>query len=117
MIVSLSLSSQFSFADEPILLPPDGGQQTPPSQPHVRSIMPTASATISETELVVYLDYSVGDATITVYDTDNNVVYEETVDTTSTYEVIIPVVNWDPGDYMITVSYGSTTQRGYFNLY
>ncbi|MHB9140320.1 MAG: DUF3244 domain-containing protein [Paludibacter sp.] len=117
LITGLVLSAQFSFASDPILLPPDGGQKTPPSVPNVMTtLLPSASATISDTELAVYFDYSVGDATITVYDADNNVVYQETVDTDSTSEVSISVGNWFAGDYMITVTYGSTTQRGYFSI-
>jgi hypothetical protein len=58
----------------------------------------------------------VGDAVITVYDANNNVVYQETVDTDSTTEVFIPVTNRTAGDYVITVTYGTTTQRGYFSI-
>ena len=116
LIAVLIFSSQLSFADDiPILLPPDG--TTPqPRQPNLPYIIPSASATISDTELAVYFEWSVGDATITVYDSDNNVVYQETVDTDTNYEVYIPVDVWLTGDYMITVTYSSLTQRGYFSL-
>jgi hypothetical protein len=118
-IAGLILSAQFSFAVDPVpvLIPPDdGAPSTPPTHPSSFTMMPSASATISETELAIYFDYSVGDAIITVYDADNNVVYQETVDTDSTTEVSIPVSNWLAGDYMITVTYESTTQRGYFSI-
>ena len=116
LIAGLVFSAQFSFADDPILLPPDGTPKEPPAQPRSLTMEPSASATISETELSVFFDYSVGDAIITVYDADNNVVYQETVDTDSTLEVSIPVSSWSAGDYMITVIYGNTTQRGYFSI-
>lgn len=115
-IAGLFLSAQFSFASDPIQvpIPPDGGQKTPPSVPDAMTMEPSASATISELDLMVYFDYSVGDATITVYDASNNVVVQETVDSTSATS--ISVSNWATGFYMITVTYGSTTQRGFFSI-
>lgn len=118
LIAVLFCSAQLSFAGDavPILLPRDGGQKTPPVQP--QSLIPEASATgtISDTELAVYFGYSVGDATITVYDATNNVVYQATVDTDVSSAVSIAVSSWATGDYMITVTYGNTTQRGYFSI-
>jgi hypothetical protein len=116
-IAGLILSAQFSFAVDPIPvpIPPDGG--TPPDPGRLNPVMIcSASVTISDTELAVYFDYSVGDATITVYDASNSVVYQETVDTNSTSAVSIPVSNRGTGDYMITVTYESITQRGYFSI-
>ena len=114
-IAGLILSAQLSFAtDTTVLLPPDGSPKTPPTVPNGLTMEPSASATISDLYLTVYFDYSVGDATITVYDADNNVVVQETVDSTSATS--ISVSNWANGDYMITVTYGSTTQRGYFSI-
>ena len=116
LVAGLVLSAQFSFAGDPILIPPDDSPKTPPSHPDAMTMEPSASATISETELDVYFEYGVGDATITVYDANNNVVYQEVVDTDSTSAVNIGVSNWATGDYMITVTYGTTTQRGYFSI-
>jgi hypothetical protein len=119
LIAGLIFSSQFSFAGTdpiPVPIPPDGSPDPGKIQPASVSFMPSASATINDTDLTVYFDYSVGDATITVYDASNNVVYQETVDTDSISEVSIPVNSWSAGDYMITVTYGTTTQRGYFSL-
>ena len=118
LIAGLMLSAQFSFAVDPIPvpIPPDGSPPPPPGQPDRMTIEPSASATISETELAVYFEYLVGDATITVYDAYNNVVYQETVDTDSTFATSIQVSSWIAGDYMVTVTYGTTTQRGYFSL-
>ncbi|MFT3754270.1 MAG: DUF3244 domain-containing protein [Paludibacter sp.] len=110
------LISQFSFATNPVPIPIDDSPTPPPGLPNSMTIEPSASATISDTELAVYFDYSVGDATITVYNGSNQVVCQETVDTNSTTEVDIPVVAWDSGTYMITVTYGTTTQRGSFQI-
>ena len=118
LVAGLVLSAQFSFAGDPgpILIPPDGTPPPAPGQPDMMTQEPSASATISDTELDVYFEYGVGDATITVYDANNNVVYQEVVDTNSTSAVNIGVSNWATGDYMITVTYGTTTQRGYFSI-
>jgi len=117
-MAGLLFMTQLSYATEPmpIPLPPDETPEEPPTQPHSGTIMPLASASINDTELAVYFEWSVGDATITVYDTDNNVVYQETVDTDTIFEVYIPIDIWLTGDYMITVTYNSLTQRGYFSL-
>jgi hypothetical protein len=72
------------------------------------------SATISETELSVYFDSSVGDATVTVYDADNNAVSQETVDTDSTSEVFIATDAWTSGNYTIKITYQTTTLSGEF---
>ena len=118
LIAVLICSAQFSFAFDtvPILLPPDDGQQVPPAQPRMPIMEPSATGTISDTELAVYFGYSVGDATITVYDANNYVVYQATVDTDVSSAVSIAVGNWATGNYMITVTYGNTTQRGHFSI-
>jgi hypothetical protein len=117
LIAGLFLTLQLSFATDPVQvpIPPDNSPPPGPVKP-LSLIEFTASATISDTELAVYFEWSVGDATITVYDSDNNVVYQETVDTDTTSEVYIPVDIWLTGDYRITVTYNSFTQRGYFSL-
>jgi hypothetical protein len=117
-IAGLILSAQFSFAVDPIPVPIPPDNTPPPSPPTGLSptMEPSAWATISDTELTVYFDYSVGDAIITVYDASNNVVYQETVDTDVSSAASISVSNWATGDYMITVTYGNTTQRGYFSI-
>ncbi len=116
LIAGLVLSAQFSFATEPILLPPDNKPPDPPTPIMGMTMESSASATISDTELAVYFDYAVGDATITVTDASNNMVAQETVDTDASSAISISVSNWSAGNYMITVTYGTTTQRGYFSM-
>jgi len=114
ILLGLLFLIQFSFATDPIPLPTDG--RIPPPTPQRPTLMLPASASISDTELTIFFDWSVGNATITVYDSSNNVVYREVVDTYSTMEVYIPVDTWDSGKYTLTVVYGKTTQRGSFTL-
>jgi hypothetical protein len=118
LIAGLMLSAQFSFATDPVpvLIPPDNTPPPPPTPIMGMTTEPSASATISDTELAVYFDYAVGDATITVTDASNNVVAQETADTDASSAVSISVSNWSTGDYMITVTYETTTQRGYFSI-
>lgn len=116
LIAGLIFSAQFSFATIVVPIPKDGGQKTPPAQTNSLTQELSASATLDETALNVYFEYGVGDATVTVYDADNNVVAQEVADTESTSEVSIAVSSWATGDYMITVTYGTTTQRGYFSI-
>lgn len=85
----------------------------PGPKPHSLTFIPV-SATISETELSVYFDSPVGNANITVYDANDNVVSQETVDTDSTSEVFIGTDAWASGNYTIKVSYGTTTLSGIF---
>lgn len=118
VVAGFILSTQFSFAGEQtqVPIPPDDTPDSGGPRPTSMTIMPSATASISDTELVVYFEYSVGDAMITVTDANNQVVYQETVDTNSMTEVYVPVEGWLSGNYMITVTYGNITQRGYFNI-
>jgi len=117
------LISQLGFATNPVPIPPDGSPNDPPTTGNkamqkVSAISAvSASAEISDSELAVYFDWMVGNATITVYDVSNQIVYRETVDTNLSTEVYIPVDDLDSGTYKLTVTYGKTTQRGYFQLY
>ncbi len=76
----------------------------------------TVTAFISETELAVYFDSSVGNATITVYDANDNVISQETVDTDLTSEVFIAANAWTSGNYTLEITYGTTTLIGEFSV-
>jgi hypothetical protein len=118
LIAGFLLIPQLSIAADtiPVPIPKDGTPGDPPTHPDGMTQELSASAAISDTELAVFFENSVGDATITVYDAYDEIVYQETVDTYTTSEVYIPVGTWDSGIYTITVSYGTTTQRGSFAL-
>ncbi len=74
------------------------------------------SATISETDLSVYFEESVGTAIITVYNASNQIVDQEVVNTNNTTDVYIPVYLLANGNYTITISYGNTILRGVFDI-
>jgi len=98
--------------------------QYPGPRPRSLSVAP-ASTTTHETNLSVYLDSSVlglyldsftGTTTITVYDTYNQIIEQETTNATITPEVYIPVYLWDSGYYTLTVSDGITKQKTIFYI-
>jgi hypothetical protein len=93
LIAGLMLSAQFSFASDPIPIPKDDSP-LPEQGKYGMTQEPSASAILSDTQLDVYFEYSVGDVTITVYDAYNNVVYQETVDTDSTFATSTQVSNF-----------------------
>jgi hypothetical protein len=115
VIFIVFLSKAFA-GDNPIDLSKVPSPPPPPPIPTAPVFELPVSATISETQLSVYFEPTVGDATITVYDADNNVVYQETVDTDSTPNVFISSTNWSAGSYTITITYGTTSVIGYFEM-
>lgn len=84
--------------------------------PVILSLTYIPTATISESELSVYFEQSVATVTITVYNSFNQVVETVIVDTDMTSEVHIPAYLLDAGDYTLTVSYGTTIQKGVFQI-
>jgi len=103
------------FAGDPIDLTK---YPIPPPHPIPNSLTQElpVSATISDSQLSVYFETSVGDATITVYDESDQIIYQETVDTDSTSTVFISSSSWSAGNYSITITYGTTTLRGDFSI-
>jgi len=74
------------------------------------------TATIDEVDLSVYFDEPVATATVIVYNSFNQVVEQIVVNTNTTSEVHIPAYLLDAGDYTLTVSYGTTIQKGVFQI-
>jgi len=74
------------------------------------------SATVDETELAVYFEMSLGSALITVYDEMNQIVCQQTVDTSNTQEVYLSSSTWTTGNYTLTITYGTTNLTGDFQI-
>lgn len=90
---------------------------TPPPDPiPLSSEFFPVSATVDNQELAVYFEWSVGNATIAVYDSNNQVVHQETVNTDSTTELFVPTDFWASGNYTIKINYGTTYLIGEFTL-
>lgn len=109
LIVLLTSSIYASSTEINLTKIPDSKEPRPLSLTFIPVI-----ATINETTLSVYFDLPVGNATITVYDANDNVVAFETVDTSSTSEIFIATEAWASGNYIIKVDYGTTTLSGIF---
>jgi len=117
IIAGLFFFSQVSFASQPQQVPiPTDGSSDPGKIKPLSVEYVSASATISDIELAVYFDFSVGNAIISVYDLNNQLVFQEVVNTDFTVDKFIPVDAWQSGEYMLTVKYGNITQRGIFQI-
>ena len=103
------------FAGDIVLLPPDDGKKIPPTQTDNVTMTPV-TATEDNSELAVYFEEAVGDATITVYDASSQVVYQEVIDTDSQSAAIIDISAWSSGVYTLTISYGTTNLIGEFTI-
>ncbi|MDP4238807.1 MAG: DUF3244 domain-containing protein [Bacteroidota bacterium] len=123
-VVLLSVfPSQSAFADL-IIIRKDGGNSG--TQPNVLSTTRTLSlsyssvipvmADINGSDLTVDFSTTVGTAYVSVVDQNGNVVYQTSVDTFSTSEVIIPVDGLASGHYSLKIAYGSTKLIGNFQL-
>lgn len=115
IIAGFILIAQFSIATE-ITIRKDDVPSPPPIQPNGMTMLIPVSATIDATELAVYFEESVGDATITVYDDSSNVIYQEVVDNDASLEVFISSSTWLSGDYTLTITYGTTNLIGDFQI-
>jgi hypothetical protein len=115
-------SNQVVFAD--IIIRKD--DPAPGTSPNVYSSARTFSlsstslisvtADLIGTDLVVDFNSTVGTAFVSVVDNNGNVVYQTTVDTFSSPELVIPVDTFEKGKYSLKISYGSTKLIGDFKL-
>ena len=87
-----------------------------PPQPQSLTLNIPVTATEDNSELAVYFEEAVGDATITVYDASSQVVYQDVIDTDSQSAAIIDISTWSSGDYTLTISYGTTNLIGEFTI-
>jgi len=117
VIAGFLLVTQFNFGTNIIIRKDD---QSPPPQPMPNGVTLETdiplTATIDTINLAVYFEESVGDATITVYDEYQNVVYQGVTDTGSNPDEFISSDCWSVGNYSITISYGTTHLIGDFTV-
>ncbi len=87
-----------------------------PPEPQLDSFeMIPVSATEDNDELAVYFDEVVGDAIITVYDANNQLVFQDVIDTDSQSAAFFDISTCSSGDYTLTISYG-TNLTGEFTI-
>ena len=107
--------------DVPLKKNDDGGSTIPTAlvkRQFIRPITTTSAvfANLSDTELILSFNGSVGAAQITVEDEMGGIVYMYSLDTNSSSELVIPLDGWDNGRYRINISYGTTKLVGDFNF-
>ena len=118
LVSGLFITVQSTFATDttPVIIRKD--DPVPPTDPvpfSLESPIPV-SGTIDNVQLALYFDQSVGDAIIKVYDSANNLICQQTVDTSSSLEVLISSSNWNTGTYYVTITYGEANLIGDFEL-
>ena len=115
-------SNQVVFAD--ILIrkddPAPGGGSNIRAQAKTFSLSSVTSipvtADVVGSELFVDFSSTVGTAFVSIVDQSGSVVYQTSVDTYSTSELIIPIDVLSRGKYSVKISYGSTKLIGDFQL-
>jgi len=115
LIAGLIFTVQGLFATD-ITIRKDDPVPPPQPMPNFLTQGIPISATIDNTQLALYFDESVGEATITVYDVSNNVVSQETVDTNSSLSIFIASDSWGSGSYRVTINYSTTSLVGDFEM-
>jgi hypothetical protein len=115
LIAGFIFSAQMLFATD-VIIRKDDDPSTIPATTHSSVMMIPVSATVDDATLAIFFDWSVGIATITVYDAQNQIVYQGITDTYSTIEEKISVDSWESGDYTIKIVYGTTHLIGVFQL-
>lgn len=71
---------------------------------------------LSTTELYLNFTNTVGMATITVTNSNGTIVQQDLLDTDASNELNIPLDGYEAGVYTFTISYGSVTLTGNFEL-
>jgi len=114
-ICILIISSANVFSTE-IIIRKDNPIPLDPPRPNRMTMIYNVTATEDNSELAVYFEEAVGDATITVYDASSQVVYQDVIDTDSQSAAIIDISAWSSGNYTLTISYGTTNLIGEFTI-
>jgi len=122
MLLATALPFQNAFAVDVPLKKGDTGAGTIPSSSTLRvSSFRTVAITpvyadLSYTELTLNFNLPIGNALVTVEDEMGGIVYVYSIDTNSSSELIIPIDGWESGNYTLTITYGSKTLNGSFEL-
>jgi len=113
--LSFIVSNAGLFASEVIIRKDDPVKTIPPQPNRVETELPV-TAYEDGVDLFIYFEYPVGNATITIEDENQQIVYQCVVDTYTSDTAIIPIEYWDAGLYTIHISYGTTNLIGEFNV-
>jgi len=98
---------------------PLNNNSTNPSHSYPRartSILIPVTVDLSSNDLYLNFTSIVGIVNITITDSNNFIVYQESVDTNTENDLSIPIESWENGDYCIEITYGSIILTGDFTL-
>ncbi len=115
LILSFIVSNAGLFASEVIIRKDDPKDPIPPQPNRVETEIPVTGYE-DGVDLFIYFEYPVGNATITIEDENQQVVYQCVVDTYTSDTAIIPIEYWDAGFYTVHISYGTTNLNGEFSV-
>lgn len=111
----ISVQSTLATATTPVIIRKDDDEPHP-GLPNRGTLLLPVSGTIDDVSLVIYFEEYVGDALITVYDANDQVVYQTIADTENVLTEEISSSNWSAGDYYVTISYGDNNLIGDFTM-
>lgn len=115
LLSALLLSTAFTFTNA-LNIPLEKKRPTEvPTRPRAPMLIPL-TVDLSTTDLFLNFTSTVGIATITITDSNNSIVYQESINTDTNNVLTIPIDMWDNGNYSIEISYGSITLVGNFGL-
>lgn len=80
------------------------------------SVSYPVSADIIDSELGIFFSSSIGIATVSIVDSNGNVIDSATVDTSINTEVYLPVDGYESGSYQVKITYNSILLVGDFVL-
>lgn len=122
LICVFALPLQSLFAVDVPLKKDETGPGTMINSPALRTsalktqIVISVTADLIGSDLIVDFSTTVGTAFVSIVDLNGNIVYQTSVDTFSSPEVIIPVDGLNSGKYNLKIAYGSTNLIGDFKL-
>ena len=120
LVISLPLQSMLAV-DVPLKKNDPGTGGIPGTNMTTRSLSRAVTVnpvevTLSDTELAIYFNNSIGVVNVTIEDQNGSVVYQDAINTNSTRESLIETGGWDSGNYTIHISYNKTSLVGSFQL-
>ena len=113
IVAGFLVLAQSSFAGDVIIRKDDDPDATPGTR---APFFIPVTAFIDDNGLALDFIVPQGIATIKVYDSSHNVVYQEVLDTNINLSTLIPTDEWNGDDYTVTIHYGSTDLIGNFEL-
>lgn len=120
--IAFALVYTFGMASSDIPLTPNDLSGTGRVRPRILSCAAISSeetltyAELNADNLTVQFTSNIGIATITITNTNNEIVTQTSIDTGSAAEVSIATNELESGNYTVTIEYNNVSLSGYFAL-